>query len=303
MDNTIYSQNWRLIGKSVTGAVHQLHNKTSQDCFKIHNEEPLILAVADGHGSQNSPFSDLGAQLAVEVGVDTCLKFYNHAKQSNLKLDMIKQMAEEELPKIIVKEWVQKVTDDYQSRRDIIEGSLDIGSLLVKYGSTLLIALLSPNFHIYLQLGDGDILLVDEKGIVSSPISRDQRLIGNQTTSLCSPEAWKEIRTAFFSSHEPLPALILLASDGYSNSYKSEADFHKVGQDYHFLAQKYGIKLIEEKLEEWLHEVSAQGSGDDITACLAFRSMIYPGDDQVNTDDADKKSSACSSADIQSVRE
>lgn len=270
MVNQPQSLRWRVIGKKVIGAAHQQQGKPCQDREKIHNEEITVLAVADGHGSPNSPFSDTGAELAVTSAVEICRDFY--AKTKDLGLTAIKRYAEEELPKLIVKEWVKRVEEDYLKNGTLTKGMkpLEGRSLLIKYGSTLLVSLICPEYILFLQLGDGDILMVNGEGQVQQPIRRDPRLLGNETTSLCSPQAWKEMQTAFLTYHESPPRLILLSTDGYSNSYKSREDFLKVARDYDQLAREQGISVIEEKLAEWLEEVSAQGSGDDITVCLAF---------------------------------
>lgn len=271
MVNQPQSSRWHVIGQKVTGAAHQQKNKPCQDSYKYYNKEVTVLAVADGHGSPNSPFSDIGALLAAISAVEICRDFY--AKTKELGLTAIKRYAEEELPKLIVKEWVQRVEEHHLKNSTLRNDMkpLQGHSLLVKYGSTLLTALLCHEYLLFLQLGDGDILIVDGEGQVQQPIQRDPRLLGNETTSLCSPQAWKEMQTAFLTFHESPPRLILLSTDGYSNSYKSHEDFLKVAQDYDQLAQEHGVKLIENKLSEWLEEVSAQGSGDDITVCLAFQ--------------------------------
>lgn len=284
MVNQPQSSRWRIVHQRITGAAHQQQGKPCQDREKIYNKEITVLAVADGHGSPNSPFSDQGAELAVTSAVEICCDFY--AKTKELGLTAIKRYAEEELPKLIVKEWVQRVEEYHLKNGTLTKDMkpLEGRSLLVKYGSTLLVSLICPEYMLFLQLGDGDILMVDGEGQVQQPIRHDSRLLGNETTSLCSPQAWKEMQTAFLTYHESPPRLILLSTDGYSNSYKSREDFLKVARDYDQLAREHGIGVIEEKLTEWLEEVSAQGSGDDITVCLAFLNDQLASRNEVVTD-------------------
>lgn len=272
MVNPLQSSRWYVIGKKVTGAAHQQQGKPCQDSYNIYNNEITVLAAADGHGSPKSPFSDVGAELAAISAVEVCRNFYSKVKELSLGLTAVKRYAEEELPKLIVKEWVQRV-EEYHLKNGTLRNDmepLEVHSLLIKYGSTLLVSLISPEYMLFLQLGDGDILMVDGEGQLQQPIQRDERLLGNETTSLCSPQAWKEMQTAFMTLQERFPRLILLSTDGYSNSYKSREDFLKVARDYDQLAQEHGVKLIESNLSEWLEQVSAEGSGDDITVCLAF---------------------------------
>lgn len=301
---TVHVPDWLIVGKSVTGAAHQKQNKPCQDKYKFYkNDGVIILAVADGHGSPKSPYSDIGAELAVDVAIEVCQRFLEQVEGSGLSMSAIKRHAEEDLPRLIVKEWIQRVEDYLRNRKAQNDPEEKDKSFLIKYGSTLLTALLTSNYAIFLQLGDGDILLVDDEGNVKYPIPRDERLLGNETTSLCSPRAWDEMQTAFYILNEPLPALILLASDGYSNSFKSQQDFMLVGRDFLLLMQEHGIGLIEKRLEEWLSEVSAQGSGDDIAVCIAFKSLNHPKNYEAKPDGAAETADTSTSTDIQPVRE
>ena len=69
----------------------------------------------------------------------------------------------------------------------------------------------------------------------------------------------------------PPPALILLATDGYANSYAEPAGFQAVGRDLLQGVRIQGAAWVEEQLEGWLLATSAAGSGDDITVALALR--------------------------------
>ena len=67
-------------------------------------------------------------------------------------------------------------------------------------------------------------------------------------------------------SHAP-PALILLSTDGYSNSFQDEAGFLKVGSDLLHMIRTTagGLDMVKEHLVAWLTESTYAGSGDDIT--------------------------------------
>ena len=62
-----------------------------------------------------------------------------------------------------------------------------------------------------------------------------------------------------------MPKLILLATDGYYNSFKDEMGFRKIGIDYLDILETYGQQFMDSKLEVLLKETSQKGSGDDIT--------------------------------------
>ncbi len=143
--------------------------------------------------------------------------------------------------------------------------------VLIQYGSTLLAVLASPDFLLFLQLGDGDILVVADDGTVTRPIPKDARLMANETTSLCTPYAWREVRVVFQPLVQSPPALILVSTDGYANSFVSSADFEKVGPDYLQFIREEGFDRVASHLDEWLRETAEQGSGDDITLGMICR--------------------------------
>jgi hypothetical protein len=120
---------------------------------------------------------------------------------------------------------------------------------------------------LYLQLGDGEILSVTAQGTTTRPLPPDDRLIANQTTSLCQPEAWKDFRSAWVTNGA-LPSLVLLSTDGYANSFRSDEDFLKIGQDYLEIIRAQGISSLAEELPAILTEATQQGSGDDITLAI-----------------------------------
>ena len=98
----------------------------------------------------------------------------------------------------------------------------------------------------------GEILSVDSSGETTRPLlPADARLLGNQTTSLCQPDAWREFRAAWFGASD-LPALVLLSTDGYANSFRSDDDFLKIGSDYLEIIREQGIAVLADELPEIL---------------------------------------------------
>lgn len=129
----------------------------------------------------------------------------------------------------------------------------------------------------YFQLGDGEILSVSPDGQTTRPLHADERLVGNQTTSLCQPDAWREFRVSWTLAPD-LPALVLLSTDGYVNSFRSDEDFLKIGSDYLELLRVEGISTVAEELPRILEEATQQGSGDDITLAILQGELRNPGE-------------------------
>jgi serine/threonine protein phosphatase PrpC len=264
---------WRVVGKSIIGATHTRAGKPCQDAILWREGDSfVVLAVADGHGSERSPHSDKGAHIAVEVAVRLLNDLYTNSVSLPTRLSTLKHYAEDQFPHALVRDWIERVKADHSiSVMGKIQSEKDV---LVQYGSTLLAILITPEFLLFLQLGDGDILTVANDGIVTRPIPKDKRLIANETTSLSTPHAWREVQVVFQPLLEELPTLILLSTDGYANSFVSEQDFLKVGVDYLELIREQGLEQVAFHLDEWLTDASIRGSGDDITLGLAFRDAL-----------------------------
>lgn len=269
-------QPWHVITASVRGFTHIRQQQPNQDAishWQAATTTPLIVAIADGHGSRRSFRSDVGAQLAVKIAVYLLREFIKHQEQP-YHLSYIKRLAEEKIPQRLVHLWQKYVRSDYLkhpfsvSERELLDNQSEI----IAYGATLLAILVTDAFIIYWQLGDGDILSVPAAGEVDRPLPADERLLGNDTTSLCSARAWQEFRFRFQVINETtVPQLILLATDGYANSFACEADFRRVASDFHkMLVIDKESATVEQQLPQWLNETSQNGSGDDMSVGIVF---------------------------------
>jgi Protein phosphatase 2C len=286
---------WRAGGASVRGASHARAALPNQDALRwLPAPGALICALSDGHGSDKSFRSDLGALFAVQTAlavVPDALAQTVPAKPGALA---------ERLPRIIVDawqhaveghlaeapfteaEWARLSAKDGDAARAEVEANTTLA-----YGATFLLCVVTPEFILYAQLGDGDILLVSQDGSVTRPNwQADPRLFANETTSLCMPEAWGEMRVdvqplavpAGEPSHaarpDSSPALILLATDGYANSFVDESAFVRVGGDLLAMVRTDGFESVRAGLPAWLEETSRLGSGDDITVGLVYRTQV-----------------------------
>jgi len=136
---------------------------------------------------------------------------------------------------------------------------------LTAYGATLLIAVATKTFLLVAQIGDGDIVTVSSRGCPTRPFPADVRHFAGETTSLCLPIADQCFSVQVCPLRGERPALVLLSTDGYSNSYERDEDFLRVGADLFTILKEEGIEPVESQLTKWLEEVSRDGSGDDVT--------------------------------------
>jgi len=260
---------WHVISDSVRGASHIRNGLPNQDAVIRHPDPdsglPIIMAVSDGHGSRKSFRSDRGSKFAVETALETIKEFVRCQPGDNFT--GVKRIAEEQIPREIVKRWKQRVMADIRGCKDLE----CVDNPFIAYGATLLTVLVTESFIICFQLGDGDILTVWENDEVERPVPKDDRLFANETTSLCTKEAWRDFRFRFQMIADSPPKLILLATDGYANSFRDDESFMRVGSDIWHIIESEGPDFIRKNLGNWLNEATQAGSGDDITVGLICR--------------------------------
>lgn len=278
---------WHALGTSVTGANHQHRGEVNQDALLIWPETggglPLVAAVADGHGSPRCPRSHEGSRLAVQAAVAVLQRLALDPDRvgdpAQAQADLPAQLA-----RLLVEQWRRLVSADLAQHPvgEAEQAALSQnGSAAPRqagrdnpyliYGSTVLGVLVTGSYLLCLQLGDGDILLVDAAGATNRPFGDPTQFIGDETPSLCSSSACEEVRVCILPLDEQRPVLALLSTDGYAKSFLSDSGFLAVGRDYLELLRTRGRQRVKEDLGRLLSETSQRGSGDDITLALIKR--------------------------------
>ena len=279
---------WRITGATVRGASHRRSDLPNQDALAWRSPTasgaPAVLAIADGHGSPLYIRSDRGARIAVHTAI-ALLADFAAAHATTPALSAVKRVAAERLPRDLVLTWNQGVAADLAaepiSEREIAAAKIRAPRAALDrladdprlaYGATLLAAVLTQRYLLAVQLGDGDILTVNDDGTAAHwPLAPDPLLIANETTSLCSPDAWRHVRTYLQPVHAAAPQLVLLATDGYANSFVDQGGLLQAGGDMLTAIRDEGLAAVSRQLPAWLRATSAAGSGDDITVALAVR--------------------------------
>ena len=286
---------WLIAGSSVRGAAHRREDLPNQDAFAMwsgadHGASPrAIIAVSDGHGGARHFRSARGARLAVETSISRVRDLFEQIAISGAR-DPLESLIRDALPLRIVAAWRAAVEEDIAAdaitvaelaKVEALDGAAlratVEGDPLIAYGATLLVAIAFEGALAMLQLGDGDVLCVDRSGRTRRPLPADERLVGNLTTSLCQPDASENFRLAVLRTSVDLPELVLLSTDGYANSFKSDADFRKVGKDYLDMLQRDGLAQVQRELPGILEHASSNGSGDDVTVGILARARPARG--------------------------
>ncbi len=103
---------WKVTCASAHGATHKRKGLPNQDSFDFWPESgegaPLVVAVADGHGSARSFRSDVGAAIATSVAVDLMMSLFDGSKEK-LTAPILADLAQEHIPKSLDREWRRRV--------------------------------------------------------------------------------------------------------------------------------------------------------------------------------------------------
>lgn len=266
-----------VFGASVQGASHIRSGRECQDSLKkvVKESGPVILAVADGHGSDSCPYSKAGSFAAVNVFCKILGDYLEtYAEQQEMLFTFLKREGDTKIAQEIDAEWKRKILRLHtRCKREIpldADNNEDKEAVYRLYGSTLLGLVITEQFLFAFQLGDGDIVKVSENGVYHM-IEAD-KILGTETHSLSKAESWKKAITLIRKREEKesMPVMYMLSSDGLANSYRNDDEFKKTCMDYYILLKEHGVKAVSDQLKTWLQETSEMGCGDDITALFAY---------------------------------
>ena len=264
-----------VIGRSVKGESHVSQNKICQDAFYYEwceKDKALVASVADGHGSNLCLYSDEGSEIATKVfcqNMSALYDEYNRIGKLNELGAYLHKEGSENLARKLVRDWQEKIkvrhTEREREKPLKDDKTEDEHELFHLYGTTMLGMLITPEFHFAFQLGDGDITAIvhDE----TNTVLESDALLGVETHSLCEDKPWEFAHTMVLYPGENEFAYIL-TSDGFKNSHASTKDYLISCRDYIKTIKYYGLKAVEDNLEDWLQETSKEGCGDDITAAI-----------------------------------
>ena len=266
-----------LYGISVRGASHIRKGTECQDSCRVESlsDSAAVIAAADGHGSESCPFSSIGAKIAVEVFCSSMKEILGSFEGSSYMLrSYLSREGNMKIPESIETEWKRRVMLDHirNGREPLVsEPDADGAAGVYKlYGTTLLGLLITTEFVFAFQIGDGDIVLTGRNGVQYAVES--EKILGVETYSLSSANAWKKSTVSVFPSpgQDQLPYMYIMSTDGMANSHRTQKDFEKTCMDYYDIAVKYGFGMVSSGLEGWLSETSRLGCGDDITLVMAY---------------------------------
>lgn len=264
----------------VKGATHVRNQKPCQDSKKIIeiSDQITILAVADGHGSEKCPRSDRGSMIAVNTFCEVMknyLQAYGEDETGFANLiTFLNREGDMRFAQEICKEWQYRIRQSFYKNKiaDMMDetGAIQWPAVYSLYGTTLLGMLITDKFVFSFQIGDGDIVKVTQD--VAEPIVHPEKFLGTETHSLSKPDAWRKAVTSVCRRDAAVetPYMYMLSTDGFANSYSSDAEYQKTCREYLQMLQEHGADEVQSNLKQWLTETSELGCGDDITVVMVY---------------------------------
>lgn len=188
-------------------------------CLSEKVSRGIVLAVSDGVGS--CPKSHFGSKFATEAVVKV-------ANQADAGCDSeetyVERLLSTSFRKRIVTEWMNSVKEHIRTEK---EGMIELKDI-EKYAATLLFAIITDNYYVVGNLGDGQIVLFNEtEGL---KIRKHSPKEGSKTRSLVNLSGYGETfvvekyRRSEFSS-------VMLSTDGMYDPLEKGTEFYKFAKE------------------------------------------------------------------------
>lgn len=251
--------------KSVAGASHGYKNCQDSCRIETMNNDITLAAVADGHGSAKCKYSDRGAEFAVKAFILVVKKLWENVNNNQEDfIRLLRQRESADLIQVIHNEWKNRIQQSGKALKIVEEGNdSEIDPEL--FGTTLLGMVIAPTFVFALQIGDGDIMFVNNEGVkcvLDSP-----KFLGTETYSLSDSRPWEHAVTYFqrIDINSISPYMFMMTTDGFANSFMDNDQYLIACRSYFDTIKEYGPNTVKRQLFKWLTQTSTDGCGDDIT--------------------------------------
>ncbi len=281
---------YELFCYSIQGAGHIKKGMPCEDYgMKYQDEDCAVMVLGDGHGDTNCPRSAFGSRTLCEIAVRELSTFAREVKTAGWTESLFRQRDGARMIRQLVTsifgKWSCAVNEDYAQNPLTEEEIAGCGNYIDRYnrgeriehiyGTTFIAGLLTSEYLLLLQQGDGRCVVFDSHGAASQPIPWDDRCFSNVCTSVCDTDAVQSCRYHIIDlSQNPVIACVA-GSDGVEDSFSSMDKMHTFYREKLKIACEDGVEGLEAHLKEKLPQFSAEGSQDDVTICGLIDRQAY----------------------------
>lgn len=212
--------NYNILTQNTVGYKNIIRNKKSQD-YMTHKvyKNGIIVAIADGHGIERCKYSHKGAKFACESCVEVLEEIYESINEEDNKANkdtLINNiLLTQYIEKKIQSKWREKVYNHHIKK---IENVYKID--YIAYGTTLIGSLITEDLNIYIQIGDGNILISERSRLNILKYSKKNKR-KSIVNSMYLDDAYEYIDVKLKYNDPKEKRSIVLFSDGYTNSFKT----------------------------------------------------------------------------------
>ena len=294
----MFMEGYSIFNQSLVGFKHQqAHYQNEDHCDSYQDQNIKMIAIADGHGARECFRSCIGSKIATDTALDMLKIFSNTVEEYNLLPNLHKYDQRDvlirELIHDLIEMWNNRVHEhikEYPIQEEEYMQAKTLSTIYQKgkyltniYGTTLLCALVSKEYILILQQGDGCCLVIDEDGNFIEPVEKDDLCVRHMTTSLCDKDADKRMRYVYYDMKDKHVGAIYLATDGLTDSFSDDIQMRA------FFAElsKELVKLDPGRegayLRPLMNRISEYGSKDDITlAGIINRDVLKPVNEYID---------------------
>lgn len=214
-----------------------------------------LLIVADGHGHARHSRSDAGAILACELSQQLAIQAL---KQHGSHAEELPEWFRLSFPQLLVDSWRRAINmDSQQHHHEVIADP-------ISYGTTLGLALLTPNWWLCVGIGDWDLVMISQNGAALVSQERSELTPGESTFSLCLIDPLGPMTERFAMGQIGAEEVdLVLCTDGIRKSCRSDADFLTLC--IHLATETRSIT----SLKSTLKQITSLGSNDDVSIAAA----------------------------------
>ncbi len=264
--------------QSVQGASHIKKNIPCQDFSIVDGcEKYKIFVLGDGHGNRNCFRSQVGSRLLCEIAHKNFITFAENIESEKVLSEYESEPVVRQLIRSIIGTWVIAVTDDCDnnppsdeelaSAREYEDAYRNGMYLEHIYGTTFIGGIITDEYLLLIQQGDGRCVVFDKDGNPSQPVPWDDRCFANITTSVCDNDAVTGCRYTVIDVKNNPVAAVIAGSDGVEDSFVSMDKMHTFYSDLLIYSCENGIDAFTDYLGPLLSDLNTNGSGDDTTVC------------------------------------
>ncbi len=267
------TSSWQAVSASQIGSVHVRDGTPTQDAHRTWTGDgAAVIAVADGHGHSDHFRSDVGAELAAGIALDTLSTAVTSLGDPGLAEASLREVLGPQVVDIWTTEVLAQIKESPFSaaEQQLLHGDSDI-DLIRAYGSTVIAMVATETVLGVLQLGDGDAVVAYVDGEISRPLPEDPDLEGVRTTSLCQPDPLRSLRVQALDLAARQISLAFIATDGFGAPRVDQRGWWmQTATELVSFVGTEGFDFVSERLPGWLNEPATYG-GDDTTMAVLFR--------------------------------